>query len=287
MISLMVFIIAGCGGTKEFQVKLSTPKTFTEGKAYPMQIKITDQKGNPVKGAHVNAEVNMKNMDHGTVPVTVEETEDGKYIGLANLAMNGDWIASIKVEKNGKSVEEEKEFSVEAATMENAHKVTKQVSLPDFHLFDQKGQQVMKQDLLGKTVVLTFTYVNCADPNACPVLLANFRNLQEDLKAGGIDTDKILLASVSVDPENDTPKVMKEHAKEMNFDMTYLKMLTGKMSEIKKVANTLGEHFEKQGNEVMHDNKTFIFNPNGELTHEFTGSLIDREELLQVVAGNK
>ncbi|MFD0825396.1 SCO family protein [Neobacillus sp. M.A.Huq-85] len=287
MISLMAIIIAGCGGTKDFQVKLSTPNTFTEGKIYPMQIKITDQKGNPVKRAHVTAELNMKNMDHGTIPVTVEETEDGKYIGLSKLAMNGDWVATIKVERNGKSVEEDKEFSVEAATKENAHRVTKQVSLPDFNLKDQNGNQITKKDFLGRTVVLTFTYVKCADPNACPVLLANFHNLQEDLKTRGIDTDKILLASVSVDPENDTPQVMKEHAKEMNFDMTYLKMLTGKMSEIKKVANTLGEHFEKQGNVIMHDNKTFIFNPNVELTHEFTGSIIDREELFQVVAGDK
>ncbi|WP_026574939.1 FixH family protein [Bacillus sp. UNC438CL73TsuS30] len=287
MISLLVIIMAGCGGTKDFQVKLSTPNTFTEGKTYPMQIKITDQKGNPVKGAHVTAELNMKTMDHGTIPVTVEETEDGKYIGLSKLAMNGDWIATIKVERNGKSVEEEKEFSAEAATKENAHRVTKQVSLPDFNLKDQNGNQITKKDFLGKAVVLTFTYVKCADPNACPVLLANFRNLQEDLKTRGIDTDKILLASVTVDPENDTPQAMNKHAKEINFDMTYLKMLTGKMSEIKKVANTLGEHFEKQGNVVMHDNKTFIFNPNGELTHEFTGSMIDREELFQVVAENK
>jgi cytochrome oxidase Cu insertion factor (SCO1/SenC/PrrC family) len=287
MISLLVIIIAGCGGTKDFQVKLSTPNTFTEGKTYPMQIKITDQKGNPVKGAHVTAELNMKTMDHGTIPVTVEETEDGKYIGLSKLAMNGDWIATIKVERNGKSVEEDKEFSVEAATKENAHRVTKQVALPDFNLRDQNGNQITKKDFLGKTVVLTFTYVKCADPNACPVLLANFRYLQEDLKKQGINTENILLVSVSVDPENDTPKAMKEHAKEMQLDQSYLKMLTGKMSEIKKVADPLGEHFEKQVNEVIHDNKTFIFNPNGQLTHEFTGSFIDREELLQVVAGEK
>lgn len=65
-----------------FQVKFSTPKTFTPGNAFPMQIKILDNQGRPVKGAKVSAELNMKNMDHGTIPVSIEETGDSKYVGI-------------------------------------------------------------------------------------------------------------------------------------------------------------------------------------------------------------
>lgn len=64
-------------------------------------------------------------------------------------------------------------------------------------------------------------------------------------------------------------------------------MLTGDMKEIKTLADTLGEHFEKKGAEVLHDNKTFIFNSDVKLTHEFTGSIIDRNELYQVVTMEK
>jgi cytochrome oxidase Cu insertion factor (SCO1/SenC/PrrC family) len=59
---------------------------------------------------------------------------------------------------------------------------------------------------------MTFTFVNCPDPNACPVLLNNFSRLQEDIKASGIRTNDILLVSVSIDLENDKPETMKEHA---------------------------------------------------------------------------
>ncbi len=283
----MFIFIAGCGSARNLTIKLSTPKTFTPGKIYAMQFSVVDKQGNPVKGAKVRADLNMKNMDHGTTPVTIEEIGDGKYIGTANLAMNGDWVASIKVEYQGKIIEDEKQFTVEAKTLENAHKVTKEATLPDFKLMDQNGNSVTKQDFLGKTVVLTFTYVNCIDPNACPILLGNFSNLQQDLKSKGSKTDNLLLVSVSLDPENDTPEAMKEHAKKMNFDLSYLKMLTGDKNQIQNLADTLGEHFEKNDREVLHDNKTFIFNKDGRLTHEFTGSIIDRDELYQVVTGEK
>jgi cytochrome oxidase Cu insertion factor (SCO1/SenC/PrrC family) len=268
-------------------VKLSTPKTFTPGKLYVIQFTVLDKQGKPVENATVSTDLMMKNMDHGTTPVAVEEIGEGKYIGTASLAMNGDWVASIKVEHGGKIVEDEKEFSVEAKTLENGHKVTKEVFIPDFKLIDENGKPVTTKDLLGKTVVMTFTYVNCVDPNACPVLLGNFSNLQQDLKSKRINSDNLLLVSVSLDPENDTPEVMKEHAKKMNFDMTYLKMLTGDRNEIQNLADTLGEHFEKKGSEVLHENKTFIFNKDGKLTHEFTGSNIDRNELYQVVTMDK
>ncbi|MEH7304317.1 SCO family protein [Neobacillus drentensis] len=287
IISLLVLFIAGCGTSNNMTVKLKTPKTFTPGKIYAMQFTVEGKQGNPVEGAKVSAELNMKNMDHGTTPVTVEEIGSGKYIGTASLAMNGEWVASIKVENDEQTVVDEKPFTVEAKTMENAHKVTKEVTLPDFRLIDENGRSVTKQDFIGKTVIMTFTYINCLDPNACPILLANFSNLQQDLKLKGNKTNKILLVSVSLDPKNDTPKAMKEHAMKMNFDLSYLKMLTGDKKQIQNLADSLGEHFKNNGSEVVHDNKTFIFNEDGRLTHEFNGSSINRNELYQVITLEK
>ncbi|MCQ6280114.1 SCO family protein [Bacillus sp. EB600] len=285
-VSLLLFFIAGCG-SDHVQIKLYTPKTFTPGQPFAMQFKILDSKGTPVTGAKVTADLNMKNMDHGTVSIVTQEIGDGMYVGQANLMMNGDWVATVKVDHGGKSDEEDKSFSIDVKTKESAHKVTKHVELPNFALIDQNGQQVTKKDLIGKTVAMTFTYVNCTDPNACPVLLGNFSKLQQEIKANNVPTNRILLVSVSIDPKNDTPKVLKKHAQEMNFDTSYLKMLTGDLSEIVKVTNPLGEHFEKKDAEVIHDNKTLVFDQTGTLTHEFTGSYIDQEELFQVVAGHE
>lgn len=278
----LITFLAGCR-SDQLQIKLYAPKTFTPGQPFAIQFKVLDSQGNPIKGAKVTADLNMKDMDHGTVSIPTQEIGHGLYVGQANLQMNGDWIATVKVEHNGESFEEDKSFTIDVHTKLTAHKVTKQVELPNFKLIDQNGQPVTKKDLLGKTVAMTFTYVNCADPTACPVLLGNFNKLQQDIKASGVATDKILLLSISIDPQNDTPIVLKKHAEQMNFDTSYLKMLTGDLPEIEKLTNLLGEHFEKKGTEVIHDNKTFVFDQIGKLTHEFTGSYIDREELFQVV----
>lgn len=284
---LMLVFVTGCSQEENLQVTLHTPKTFTSEKSFPIQFKIADSQGNPLVGAKVSAVIEMKNMDHGTIPVSAEETGEGSYVGYVDLPMGGDWMANIRVDHDGGVFEETKPFSIQIKTKETAHKVSKQVSLPDFTLTNENGETMTKQDLLGKTVAMTFTFVNCADPNACPVLLTNFSKLQQNIKASGIRTDDILLVSVSIDPERDRPEAMKEHAKKMNFDMSYFKMLTGEMTEIKHVTDALGVNFKKTDGEVLHDNKTLVFNPKGELTHEFTGSFVDQDELFQLVAGKR
>jgi hypothetical protein len=91
IMSLLIIIIGGCGASHNVTVKLSTPKTFTPGKIYAMQFTVLDSQGNPVEGVNVSADLTMKNMDHGTTPIDVEEIGEGKYIGTANLPMNGEW----------------------------------------------------------------------------------------------------------------------------------------------------------------------------------------------------
>lgn len=282
VLAFILVVLAGCQSNK-LKVEVSTPKTFTPGQAYSIQIKVTDNNGNPVKGAKVKASLNMKEMDHGAIPISIDENGNGQYRGLANLSMDGKWLVDVEVEKNGDKTIIEKNFSVKASSMVNAHKVTNHITLPDFNLVDENGKPTAKKDLLGKRVALTFTYLNCTDPYACPVLLANFSKLQQGLKSKKVDTNHMELISVSLDPERDTPKLLKQHAQEMGMDLSYFKMLTGNPVEIKKLADSLGEYYQKKGSSVEHENKTFIFDSNGTLTHEFSGSIINQEELLQVM----
>lgn len=282
MMAMILVVLAGCQSNK-LKVEIATPKTFTPDKSYSMQIKVFDDNGKPVKGAKIKASLNMKGMDHGTMPVAVDEMGNGKYTGLANLSMDGKWVIDIDVDYKGEKTTIEKEFSVKAASLVNAHKVTDQIPLPDFNLIDENGKMITKKDLLGKKVALTFTYVNCPDPYACPMLLGNFSKLQQSLKSKHINTDNIELVSVTIDPDRDTPAALKKHAQELGMDLSYFKMLTGKSSEIKKLADFLGEYYEKKGSDIGHENKTFIFDTNGTLTHEFTGSIINQEELLQIM----
>ena len=83
--------------------------------------------------------------------------------------------------------------------------------LPDFQLTAQDGHAVRSVDFLGKVVAIDFIYTRCPLPDVCPRLSANFANLQRQFhdRAG---TDLVLL-SVTVDADYDTPAVLTEYAR--------------------------------------------------------------------------
>ncbi|MCQ6278506.1 FixH family protein [Bacillus sp. EB600] len=113
IVSMVLIFIAGCG-SDQLTVDLITPKTYTPGQVSPIKVKVIDNKGNPVKGAKVSVEFNMEgmSMSNGNVSMTAKETGDGLYSGNANLQMEGDYTANIKVDKTGKKFEQEKRFSL-------------------------------------------------------------------------------------------------------------------------------------------------------------------------------
>lgn len=111
VVSMLLIFIAGCG-SDQLKVNLITPKTYTPGQVSPIKIKIFDDKGKPVKDANVSVEFDMQGMTMIPVSMTAKEIEDGVYIGNANLQMEGDYTAAIKVDKNGGKYEQEKRFSI-------------------------------------------------------------------------------------------------------------------------------------------------------------------------------
>ena len=81
-------------------------------------------------------------------------------------------------------------------------------AIPDVMLVNQDGKKVRLRNLLlsDKPVIVDFIFGTCT--TICPVLSAGFSNLQHKL---GPESGKVSLVSISIDPENDTPKVMKDY----------------------------------------------------------------------------
>ncbi len=81
-------------------------------------------------------------------------------------------------------------------------------TIPDVVLVNQNGERVRLKSLLetDQPVVVDFIYGTCT--TICPVLSAGFASLQRKLAKEGRSAR---LVSISIDPENDTPKVMKEY----------------------------------------------------------------------------
>ncbi len=94
----------------------------------------------------------------------------------------------------------------------------------DGKLLDTNGRSVTLHEIFdGKIVVLSFIYTSCPDVNGCPLASFVLRQLQERL---GSESDGVRLVSVSFDPANDTPKVMREYAARFTEQPTNWRFLT-------------------------------------------------------------
>jgi len=88
-----------------------------------------------------------------------------------------------------------------------------------FQLVDQTGQAVSDKSIKGKPTIIFFGFTHC--PDVCPTSLFE---MSEILRAMGDDAKRVNAFFVSVDPERDTPQVMKDYLS--SFDPN-LKGLTG------------------------------------------------------------
>src|ERR1700690_3648040 len=75
-----------------------------------------------------------------------------------------------------------------------------------FNLVDQDGKPITDRDMKGRPFLVFFGYTHC--PDICPTTLFE---LSEMLHAMGKDADRVHALFVTVDPDRDTPAVMKDY----------------------------------------------------------------------------
>jgi protein SCO1/2 len=104
-------------------------------------------------------------------------------------------------------------------------------TVPDVVLVNQHGAKVRLKQLVesGKPVILDFIFGTCT--TICPVLSAGYTNLQKKL---GPDARNVQLISITIDPENDTPRIMSDYLKRYRAKPGW-DFLTGSRSDIDTV----------------------------------------------------
>jgi protein SCO1 len=107
----------------------------------------------------------------------------------------------------------------------------------DFQLADQNGQVRSLKDFKGKIVVLFFGYTQC--PDVCPTTLTEMMQAKQIL---GADGDKLQVVFVTVDPERDTPQLLKAYM--ANFDPSFV-ALRGSPDELAAVAKDFKMYYKK------------------------------------------
>ena len=133
----------------------------------------------------------------------------------------------------------------------------------DFALTDHHGQARTLADFRGKAVVMFFGYTHC--PDVCPTTLAE---LAEAMRRLGRDATRVQVLFVTVDPERDTPELLRNYVPA--FDPSFLG-LYGDAAALERTAKDFKVIYQKQpgstpGTYTMdHSAGTFLFDPQGRL----------------------
>jgi protein SCO1/2 len=106
-----------------------------------------------------------------------------------------------------------------------------------FSLVNQDGVAVTEADFLGKPSAWFYGFTHC--PDVCPTTLAEMSAVLEAL---GSDADRLQVVFVSVDPERDTPEIMKDYVDYFDPRITGI---TGELDQIAAMAKDRYIFFEK------------------------------------------
>ena len=150
-------------------------------------------------------------------------------------------------------------------------------------LVDVNGERRSFADWRGQVIAVTFVYTRCPLPNFCPLVDKHFRAVQSELQAAADLRGQVRLVSVTVDPEFDTPAVLRRHAEGLQADPAIWTWLTGPRAEVEAFASQFGVSMNRdqaQPSELVHNLRTAVLDSQGRLVTILSGGEWQPSELV-------
>jgi protein SCO1 len=104
-------------------------------------------------------------------------------------------------------------------------------SVGEFELTDQQGRPVTPATMRGKVWAAAFMFTRC--PTVCPRITRRMRDLQQAAANADVALE---LVSFSVDPDNDTPEVLRAYAQKYGADLKSWRFLTGDLDVVRRTS---------------------------------------------------
>src|SRR5262245_49669705 len=204
-------IVSACSSKRSESTSTSTPiVASSSAKRYEVKGKVVsvDKANRKVTIAHEEIKGYMEAM---TMPFTLfnedvySELKPGSQV-LATLVVDQgrswleDPVISNVVDPNLVSKTEDSGVEPSAGT-----------ETPDFALVNQDGKKIGFKQYRGKALILTFIYTRCPLPDYCPLMTKNFSDINRELQGKPALRDKTHLLSITVDPDYDKAKVLRDY----------------------------------------------------------------------------
>jgi len=144
----------------------------------------------------------------------------------------------------------------------------------DALLVDQDGQPRPFSKFRRHRVAVTFIYTRCPLPEFCPLMDRHFASVQKAIKSTPALAD-VRLLTVTLDPEYDTPAVLKPYSQKLGADPAIWSFMTGEPKEVAAFAAQFGlyvEHNPENAADITHNLRTVIVDSEGRLAKAHTGN---------------
>ena len=146
--------------------------------------------------------------------------------------------------------------------------------VPDALLVDQDGKPFPFSRLRGHRVALTFIYTRCPLPDFCPMMDRHFAAVQNAVKSTPALAD-VRLVTMTLDPEFDTPAVLKPHAQNLNADPAIWSFVTAEPKDAGRFSSQFGlyvEHNPQSAIDITHNLRTAVIDSSGRLVTVHSGN---------------
>lgn len=157
-----------------------------------------------------------------------------------------------------------------------AHELLLGEQVPDVPLTNQDGMALHLGEFRGKAVLITFIYTRCPFPTYCPLISNEFAEIHKELAKSPGDYEKTHLISISLDPQYDTPPIMRKYGLGyLDDDPTgfeHWDFVSTSPSDLRKLAIAFGLEFLEQDNQISHSLETVLLSSNGTVSKSWLGN---------------
>jgi protein SCO1/2 len=216
-------------------------------------------------------------------PKQIADLKTGDAISFRMAVTKKDfWIENVKkIQRKDVDVAEPKQTS--AVSADSHGRLKEGDGMPGFSLTNQNGERISLDTFRGQPFVLTFVFTRCPVPNFCPRMSNNFEELQAAIKSGTGTVATTHLLSITLDPDYDTPKILKDYAGFHHADSKVWTFATGNGKEIDSLTRAFSVYRQNEGGTISHGLATALINRDGRIERIWRGNAWTAAEVIQAI----
>ena len=151
-------------------------------------------------------------------------------------------------------------------------------------LVDAASKPFDLASLKGKVVLVSFVYTTCT--GVCPATTQSIVRIQNLLKEANLWGTSVAFVSITLDPQRDTPEVLREYARLFHADLDAWHFLTGPPNQVRSIITAWGM-WAKPGSSgsLDHPSRVFLLDRDGHQREIYSLEFLKPETVLDDVRG--